>query len=74
MMTPVQEIEFLGMMVNSKGMFISLPWKKLQLIKYICQDMYQNPETTVLEFIKVLGYPTTKILAILLANIHCRFL
>ena len=48
-MTPVQEIEFLGMIVNSKEMTITLPQKKLQLIKRMCQDMYQNPETTVLE-------------------------
>ena len=48
-MTPVQEIEFLGMIVNSKEMTITLPQKKLQLIKQMCQDMYQNPETTVLE-------------------------
>ena len=73
-MTPVQEIEFLGMIVNSKEMTISLPQKKIQSIKQMCQDLYQNPETTVLEFTKVLGYLTTKILAILLANIHCRFL
>ena len=48
-MAPVQEIEFLGMIVNSKEMTITLPQKKLQLIKQMCQDMYQNPETTVLE-------------------------
>ena len=48
-MTPVQEIEFLGLIVNSKEMTITLPQKKLQLIKQMCQDMYQNPETTVLE-------------------------
>ena len=48
-MTPVQEIEFLGMVVNSKEMTIALPQKKLQLIKQMCQDMYQNPEITVLE-------------------------
>ena len=48
-MAPVQEIEFLGMIVNSKEMTITLPQKRLKLIKQMCQDMYQNPETTVLE-------------------------
>ena len=48
-MIPVQEIEFLGMIVNSKEMTITLPQKRLKLIKQMCQDMYQNPETTVLE-------------------------
>ena len=32
-MIPVQEIEFLGMIVNSKEMTISLPQKKLKSIK-----------------------------------------
>ena len=55
-MTPVQEIEFLRMVVNSKEMNVSLPQRKLQSIKQMCQDMNQNPETTVLELIKVLDH------------------
>ena len=58
MMTLVQEIEFMGMIVNSKEMTVSLPQKKLQSIKHVCQDLHQNPETTVLELTKVLGHPT----------------
>ena len=73
-MTPVQEIEFLGMIVNSKEMAISLPQKKIQSIKQMCQDLYQNPETTVLELTKVLGHLASKILAIIPAKLHCRFL
>ena len=73
-MTPVQEIEFLGMIVNSKEMTISLPQKKLQSIKQMYQDLYQNPETTVLELTKVLGHLTSTILAILAAKLHCHFL
>ena len=46
--TPVKEIEFLGTIVNSKELTISLPQKKLQSIKQMCQDLFQNPETTVL--------------------------
>ena len=55
-MTPVQEIEFLRIVVNSKEMNVSLPQRKLQSIKQMCQDMNQNPETTVLELIKVLDH------------------
>ena len=73
-MTPVQEIEFLGMIVNSKEMTISLPQKKIQSIKQMCQDLYQNPETTVSELTKVLGHLASKILAVIPAKLHCRFL
>ena len=54
-------------------MTISLPQKKLQSIKLMFQDMYQNPETTALELTKVLGHMTSTILAILPAKLHCRF-
>ena len=46
MMTLVQEIEFMGMIVNLKEMTISLPQKKLQSIKQVCQDLYQNPDNS----------------------------
>ena len=38
-MAPVQEIEFLRMIVNSKEITISLPQKKFQSIKQMCQDL-----------------------------------
>ena len=40
----------------------------------MCQDLYQNPVTTVLDLIKVLGHLTSTIFAILPAKLHCRFL
>ena len=64
----------MGMIVNLKEMTISLPQKKLQSIKQVCQDLYQNPETTVLELTKVLGHLTSTISAILPAKLYCRFL
>ena len=67
-MTPVGEIEFLGMIVNLKEMTIFLLQKKLQSIKQMCQDLYQNPVTTVLELTKALGHLTSTILAILPAK------
>ena len=57
-----------------KEMTIFLPPKKLELIKQICQDVYQNPDTTVLESMKVLNHLISTILAILPEKIHCRFL
>ena len=57
-----------------KEMTIFLPPKKLELIKQICQDVYQNPDTTVLESMKVLNHLISTVLAILPEKIHCRFL
>ena len=59
---------------SSKEMTISLPQKKLQSIKQMCQDLHQNPETTVLELTKVLGHLTSTIMPILSAKLHCHFL
>ena len=42
--TPVQEIEFLVMIVNSKEIAISFPKKKLQSINQMCRDMYQSQQ------------------------------
>ena len=50
-MIPVQEKEFLGTIINSKEMG-SLPLEKLGTIKLMCQHLYQNPKTTVLQFFK----------------------
>ena len=41
----------------------------------MCQDMYQNSETTVLELTKVLGHNlTSTVFVILPAKFYCRFL
>ena len=39
-MTPSQEMEFLGMVINCKEMIISLPEEKLQKVKSHCLDLY----------------------------------
>ena len=57
-MAPAQELQFLWVLVSSNETTISHLQKKIQSIKQICQDMYQNPETAVLELAKVLGHLT----------------
>ena len=57
-MAPAQELQFLWVLVSSNEITISHLQKKIQSIKQICQDMYQNPETAVLELAKVLGHLT----------------
>ena len=52
-MTPSQEMEFLGMVINSKEMTISLPEEKLQKVKLQCLDLYQSPQVSILQLMKV---------------------
>ena len=63
-MIPSQEIEFLGMVINSKRMTISLPEEKLQKVK-LCLDLYQRPQVSILQLMKVLGHLMLTIQAVL---------
>ena len=62
---PTQEIEFLGMIVNSKTMTLSLPLEKVQKIKSQCLEVYRAHEITLLELTRLLGTLTSTIQAIL---------
>ena len=42
-MTPSQEMEFLGMVINSKEITISLPEDKLLKVKLKYLDLYKSP-------------------------------
>ena len=50
---PTQEIEFLGMMVNSKTMTLSLPQEKVQKIKSQCLEVYSGQEITLTSLFKL---------------------
>ena len=56
--TSSQKIEFLEMIVNSKEMTTSIPQKKSQSIKQMFQNLYQNPQTTVLRVNPLSTNPT----------------
>ena len=59
-MIPTPEIEFLGMVINSKNMNFSLPWEKLEKIKIQCLDLYKSSEVSILQLTKILGHlPST---------------
>ena len=73
-MTPSQEMEFLGMVINSKEMTIYLPEKKLQKVKLQYLDLYQSPQVSILQLTKVLVYLFSTIQAVLLARLNSRFL
>ena len=67
LMTPSQEVEFLGMVINSKEMTNSLPEEKLQKVKLQCLDLYQSPQVLILQLKKVLRHLTSTIQAVVLA-------
>ena len=54
-LTPVQEIEFLGLKINSVNLEISLTEEKIQKVKTKCQNLLTEPETSILELTRVIG-------------------
>ena len=48
-LTPVQEIEFLGLKINSVNLEISLTEEKIQKVKTKCQNLLTEPATSILE-------------------------
>ena len=71
---PTQKVEFLGMIVNSKTMTLSLPQEKVQKIKSQCPDVYSAQEITLLELTRLLGTLTSTIQVILPARLQFQYL
>ena len=71
---PTQEIEFLGVIVNSKTMTLSLTQKKVQKIKSPCLEVYRAQEITLLELTRLLGTLSSTIQAIFSARFQFRYL
>ena len=74
LLIPSQQIEFLGYMVNSVSMSLSLPKDKLKKVQNHCQKHLDNPVTTVRELSKVLGLLSSSIQAVFPAPLHYRYL
>ena len=69
---PSQIIEFLGFEINSQTLTILLPRDKIRKIRKKCQDLLDNPNTSVRELSKFLGLLTSSIQAIFSAPLHYR--
>ena len=69
-LTPVQEIEFLGLKINSVNLEISLTEEKIQKVKTKCQNLLTEPATSILELTSVIGLLTSTIQAVLLARLQ----
>ena len=73
-LNPVQEIEFLGVTINSLKMCVSLPQEKMLKIQSQCQDVHGKGQVTVHELTKSLGLLASTIQAVLPAQVNVRYL
>ena len=73
-LTPVQEIEFLDLTINSVTLKLFLNKIKIQKVVSKCQNLLNNLQTSILELTKLIGLLTSNIQAVLPARLNCRFL
>ena len=65
-----QEIELLGLMVNSVNLTLSLPLQKVQKVQEECTKMYSKNWTSILELTKLLGLLLSTIQAVVPARLQ----
>ena len=63
-LSPVQEIEFLGMTVDSLTLCLALPRDKVRSICRECECLIANPTTTVRQLAHLLGHLSSSIQAV----------
>ena len=68
----MQVLEFLGFILNSKKMTISLPSHKLHTLKKLVKKMRDQEETTIQEIAQILGMMVAAHPVILPAPLHYR--
>ena len=73
-LVPCQLMEFLGSLVNSLNLSLSLPRDKIRIIQSKCQDLLNTPVTTVRELSKFLGLLSSSIQTVFPAPLHYRYL
>jgi hypothetical protein len=71
---PTTTIEFLGFLVDSKTLTLSLPKEKIKKAKIACQSILDNPLPSIQQLSQLLGYLTSTIQAVFPAPIHFRYL
>ena len=71
---PSQEIEFLGFIVNSLNLSLSLPTDKIKKVRQNCQRLLDNPVVTVRELAKFLGLLSASVQAVFPAPLNYRYL
>ena len=74
LLIPSQEIEFLGYIVNSLNLSLSLPKDKIKKVRQSCQKLLDNPVIIVRKLAKFLGLLSASIQAVFPAPLHYRYL
>ena len=74
MSDPAQEIEFLGLIVNSQTMTLPLPKENIVEIKNQCLSFYKASEVSLLDLTKLMGILSSTIQAVIPARLQFRFL
>ena len=73
-LTPVKEIEILGLVINSVNMTLALPQEKVLDIQNKCAQLVPSPKTTIMELTKLLGKLSFTVPAVFPGRIQCRYL
>ena len=71
---PTNLIEFLGVMVDSQAMTLSLPVEKVQKLRKLCQNTLTSKEVTLQELCSLIGKLRATAPAILVAPLQLRYL
>ena len=62
---PSQQIEFLGLKINTRTMTLVLTEEKMNKVILKCQNLFSHPQTTVLELKKLIGLVLSTVQAVL---------
>ena len=71
---PQQKMEFLGLIIDSQNLSLSLTEQKLQKVKNCCVEMYKATKVSILELTKLLGLLCSTVQAVLPAQLQLRYL
>ena len=71
---PVQKIEFLGLLIDSRAMTLSLPEEKVLDIQNRCTQLISNPQTLVIELTRLIGKLSFTAQAVLPGRLQHRYL
>ena len=71
---PIQKLVFLGFMLDSIKMIISLTHEKAQKIKEACEKLLQSPHPTIREVAGVIGMLTASFPGVMFGPLHYRHL
>ena len=73
-LTPVKEIEFLGLLINSGNIKLALPQEKVLDIQIKCMQFIAPPKSTIMELTKFLEKLSFTAQAVLPGRIQCKYL